>query len=515
MGERMLVAWFPDWPITAARTVGGLPAHGPVALVHAAQVVACCDQARGFGVRRGLRLREAQMRCPDLTVAPYDATSDARAFEPALAAIEEHIPGVQVLRPGLCAVRSRGATRYYGSEADAAEQLRQAGLTRSPDIRVGAGDTLFVAEQAALCGTRDAPITVVEPGGSAEFLSPLPIAQLGIPALTAVLTRLGAHTLGQFAALSVEDVRARFGAEGERAHLHARGHDPRRFTPRTPPTLLDRRITFEPALERVDQIAFAVRGIATEFIAAVQHSRLVCTTVRVQITPEQGTISEREWTHPRYFSAPEVVDRVRWQLQGSDHSVDSPIVAVHLWPEQLDSAQHHEAGLWGQGPDERIHHGLSRIQSMLGHDGVLTPVLWGGRMLSERVTLVPWGDAVPPEAARRASLPWPGGDLPGTPPATVYLSPLPVRVLATDGTPVAVTARGAMSAEPVWLAGSEQASAPARRIIAWAGPWPIHQRWWDSSRAAARDRFQLVDEKGDAWLAVLDSDRWWVEARYD
>ena len=61
----------------------------PLALVDRNLVFACSAAARADGVKRGLRIREAQSRCTHLQVLPYDPVLDARAFEPVLAAIEE------------------------------------------------------------------------------------------------------------------------------------------------------------------------------------------------------------------------------------------------------------------------------------------------------------------------------------------------------------------------------------------------------------------------------------------
>lgn len=46
---------------------------------------------------------------------------------------------------------------------------------------------------------------------------------------------------------------------------------------------------------------------------------------------------------------------------------------------------------------------------MLGHRGVVTPAVSGGRRLADRQLLQPWGDKVPQE--READLPWPGACL--------------------------------------------------------------------------------------------------------
>ena len=55
---RVLVLWFPDWPLRAA--LGGPPPHPPTALTQANTVTACTASAREHGVRAGQRRREAQ-----------------------------------------------------------------------------------------------------------------------------------------------------------------------------------------------------------------------------------------------------------------------------------------------------------------------------------------------------------------------------------------------------------------------------------------------------------------------
>ena len=89
------------WPRSGART-GRSPPPGrspsvagdaPVAVVTANHVVACSTVARDAGVRRGMRRREAQARCPDLVVLPRDEAAEARCFEPV-------IVGGRVDRPG-------------------------------------------------------------------------------------------------------------------------------------------------------------------------------------------------------------------------------------------------------------------------------------------------------------------------------------------------------------------------------------------------------------------------------
>jgi protein ImuB len=321
--------------------------------------------------------------------------------------------------------------------------------------------------------------------------------------------------------------------------------------PRTPPPELQREVAFEPPLEIADQVAFAMRVTADDFIAGLGAVDLVCTELRVELVGDRGERSERVWLHPGSFDASAVVDRVRWQLAedvGADASgtaapgtdacgtragvatgtaarggLRSGVSLVRISPEAVDAASHHAPALFGGGPEERVHHALSRVQAMLGHRGVLTPAIGGGRWLAERQVLVPWGDRDERDrqahgretqgagglTAQRAR-PWPGS-LPDPLPATVFADPVPVDVRALGGELVDVDERGNVSAVPAFFAESGR----RRAIDAWAGPWPVVERGWDAARSRRAHRFQVVDADGSAWLLVCDGDAWTAEATYD
>ena len=115
-----------DWPAVAAAVAAGLPASAPVAVTLANRVIACSSAARGAGVRRGLRRREASARCPQLHVVAADSDRDARYFEGVIAAVDDLVPRAEVLRPGLMVLPVRGAARFFGSEQLAAERLTDA-----------------------------------------------------------------------------------------------------------------------------------------------------------------------------------------------------------------------------------------------------------------------------------------------------------------------------------------------------------------------------------------------------
>lgn len=533
---RVLSFWIPDWPVLAA--VGPeRAATEAVAVIDSGVVLACSESARSAGIRRGLRLREAQARMADLVVCRYNALATARAYDTVTTSIEAMIPGVHVVRPGLCAVPARGPARFYRGEENAAlavlAALAEHGLTTT---RVGVADGLFTAEQAARAAGRGSAVVIVPPGGSAEFLAPFPVAILGDQALTTVLLRLGLTTLGAFARLGAEQVRHRFGPSGAVAHTRALGRDTAAATPHTaiPEYTVTRE--FEPPLDGIDQIAFAIRSPADEFIAGFTADLLVCTAITVTIADERGGQYRREWQHPRWFTAADVVDRVRWQLGGPGGAggaggsggsgspggaspgggLGAAIARITLEPAATDAMENHHAGLWGSVPDEGIHHALSRIQSILGHTEVVIPTVVGGRLLGDRQLELAWGDKASDQDLIAATRPWPGS-LPAPTPARVFPVPPAAAVIDDSGELVTVTPRGLVSAAPAAFLVDTGAGAdsPSHRVAGWAGPWPVDQRWWDDAAAILVYRFQLITESGEAWLLITSGTTWWAEAHYD
>jgi protein ImuB len=504
--SRVLVVWCPDWPVVAAGLVEGIPVYEPVAVLAANRVVACSAAARTEGVRPGLRRREAQSRCPWLVILDDDPARDARAFEPVIEAVEELAPGVEVVRPGTCALAARGPGGYFGSEAGAAERIvEHVAQTCLVEAQVGIADGVFAAGLAARSGK------LVPPGGTGEFLAGVDIGALDRPELVDLLRRLGVGTLGGFAALPAADVLGRFGLDAALAHRLAGGRDERPLAVRQPPPDLDVTQVFDEPLERVDTAAFAARQLAERLHDRLAGHGLACTRLGIAACTEHGRELYRTWRHDGLLTAAGIADRVRWQLDGwlaRGGPGPGGIVRLRLYPDGVIEYAGLQLGLWGDAGEERdrAHRVLTRVQGMLGPEAVLTGVLGGGRDPGDRVRLVPWGD----ERISEAEQPWPGG-LPAPSPATVPPTPLPVDVYDTEGGPVGVTARLALTAQPALL----DISGELERISGWAGPWPVDERWWAPDEASRRVRFQVCLADGRALLLTLAGGTWSIQGVYD
>ena len=517
----MIAVWCPDWPVTAL----GHDAEQAVAVVVANRVVASSHSARQAGVLRGLRRREAQARCPQLIVCARNETAEARAFEPVVAALESVAPGVEINRPGLAAIGVRGPARYFGGENGVLHALSRAlaataGSTGPPggagaavtDLSIGIADGAFAAEQAARRAL------VVDPGGSPAFLAPMPIETLdptGDSALVDLLRRLGLRTLGAFAALSARDVLARFGPDGAAAHRQAGGHDPRPVSGRRPAVEFTASLDFEPALDRVDTVAFSTRGLAERFIADLAGHGLACSCLELSAVTEDGQETVRRWRHAGVLGATDVLDRIRWQLEGWLSGANRPtsgVRRIELVPVETVPTGAHQQALWGSSGanSESVERALSRVATLLGHGSVFTPVIDGGRDPRSRTRLVPWGDE--PVPLHSPEQPWPG-QLPSPLPTVLLDPPRPARLVDDTGHRVVVTERGAMPRPPSRFA---MAGAQPVTITSWAGPWPVDERWWAPDAVGMVVRCQLVDMHGRAYLVKgsLTGD-WVVEGIYD
>ncbi|GAB3207546.1 hypothetical protein GCM10027262_21300 [Nocardia tengchongensis] len=564
--RRVLVVWCPDWPAVAAAAEAGAEATRAVAVLAANRVVACTATARAEGIRRGLRKREAQGRCPDLLVAQDDPDRDARLFEPVVVAVDATVPGVEVLRPGMLALSARGAARFFGSEEAAAERLVDAVAAVGVECQIGIADELSTAVFAARRAT------LVPSGKGAEFLAPMSISELaGEPVLAAprrvelvdLLHRLGLRRIGDFAALTPAEVASRFGADAIVAHRCARAVPERPPAARLPAADLTVEQRCDPPIERVDMAAFAGRMLAAELHTKLSAAAVACTRLVIHAETEAGEQFSRIWRCAEPLTPDSTADRIRWQLDGwlTHRALDR---ARAYRATQGDGraaredgrgvagtgrgADRNERGAWRSGstsadgyePDPVDHEDsgpdaaitLLRLEPVeVVSAGALQLGLWGGvgedeeraRRALIRVQSLLGGDAVrmgvlsggrgPEERITMVTLgdePVPETDpaqpwpgrLPEPAPALVLTHHPEVRVEAADGTPIWVSDRGMFTADPARL----QWGSSSWRLSGWAGPWPVDDRWWAhrfEDGFAARAQVQLDAEDKTRLRALL------------
>ena len=522
-GQRVAALWFPDWPAQAyalASDDGSALGTRPVIIARDHRVLVCSVAARQSGVRRGMRVRQAQALCPGVEVASVDEDRDARFFEPIVSGLDEAAASVEVLRPGLVVVELGAAARFHGGEDAAAQLLIDAAQRRGIDSCVGIADELATAILAARAGR------VVPPGGSRAFLSDLPLRVLAAEVALGCgkggvdkLHQLGVTTLGQLAQLPVRAVTTRFGAQGRRCHDIACAVADRRVAPDASPVDLAVSMRPEHPIERVDAAAFAARTLATALHQRLAAAGLSCQRLRVTAEFDYSRQRSRIWRTREALSESDTAQRVRWQLDGwLTAGATGPLTALYLDP--VEASPPDPAGpLWGADTGTQAQSRVvSRVTATLGTDAVVQPRLAGGRGVAERIALIPYGDDPTPATTAEEGR-WPGRIPPPLP--TRMISPThpasAITVLDGSGQRVLITAEALLSAPPVGVAW-----AGARyRVTGWAGPWPVDAQWWDT--ATGRPRLARLQLSGTdprtaeqrAWLLVWVERTWRVEGMYE
>jgi hypothetical protein len=154
------------------------------------------------------------VRCPGL-LEEHEHGREARTSAAVARTLATFATRVDLVRPGVCAVPTRGPSRYFGGDAALACKADKAVTREIPDLAVGVGiaDGLFAALLASCVAAPGGPV-VVPPGEASAFLAPWPVSALDRPDLADLLGRLGIRTLGAFAALPGSEVLARFGTDG-------------------------------------------------------------------------------------------------------------------------------------------------------------------------------------------------------------------------------------------------------------------------------------------------------------
>lgn len=533
MSTRTTAVWVPDWPVVAAATAADIPAHLPVAVQDARAVVAVGAVARRSGVRRGMRRRQAQEACPGLVLLPVDELRDARFFEPVAVAVERVVAGLEVARPGLLLMPASGAAQFHGSEEDlAAAIVTHVADATGHECQVGVADGILAAVLAA----RES--RVVPAGESSAYLAPRSLGDVvhvamsrdrvtQVRDLVDLWNRLGLRRAKDLTALDLADVASRFGEPGVWAHRLLDGDDLRPPARRRPEDDVEASCELDPPAHRVDTAAFAARRLAEQLYADLVDRSASCTRLRISARTEDGREHVRTWRTDAAalggLTVGRLTDRVRWQLEGwlaeggRTESADGGLVRLVLTAEDLVDVGTQQGGLWGgaEGAHLRAARALERVQGLLGARSVLSVRLQGGRGPRDQVHLVPWGEEDP--VRRDTTPPWPGR-LPDPPPSEVLPEKAPVRLLGPAREPVLVDRRLMMSAAPTVLAPPPGEDGTAAAVRAWAGPWPLAQRWWREDAERSVYLQVLVEEPaGTSRALLLSSSRgsWYVEASYD
>jgi protein ImuB len=126
---------------------------------------------------------------------------------------------------------------------------------------------------------------IVEPGGDARFLAPLPSSLLSPdPDVRARLGRFGLRRIGAVADLPRSALVARFGEEGARLHARARGEELEPFRPRRAPERLVLGLPIDPPVAEIESLRFVLHRLAATLADQVAARGMAAARARLRLT---------------------------------------------------------------------------------------------------------------------------------------------------------------------------------------------------------------------------------------
>jgi protein ImuB len=440
-------------------------------------------------------------------------------------------PAIEVIDEQQILLPMRGPTRYFGGESSVAARLCDVAATvHGEPVAVGIGASRLAAQVAAQSVSEKGVVAIISDDDHSAFLDAQPVAVLERfahinPDTVSLLFRLGLGTLGAVAAVKRELLVDRFGPEGGDVHLLCAGGDLHEPYIEPLPTQCLVESHHDTPLDDAALVVGAAGELAGRVVDHLEPRGLVACRVVATFTTEHDETCSRIWYHPQGFVVGTLSERLRWQIEKwvGDH-LSAGVAHISL---DVQSTRPHRAtqlGLWGEHgeADRAAWAAVGRLGSLLG-DNVCVPEWRGGRDPMQQFVLVPAArvelrdaDVVRQRITPGAVHPerWTGA-IAGIVPPVCVTPRREVQVLDANDRAVTVTGRHVFSSPPVWVVDG----VARKRIVACFGPWPVEERWWDTTRQRRVARMQCIVESvgassRSALLLVLEKRSWWLSGVY-
>jgi protein ImuB len=418
----------------------------------------------------------------------------------ALAALaQEFSPRYELTRGDLVTIDICGLDRLLGTPSTIAAELAREAAARGVRGHVALAATHTAAAVLALARPG---VTVVEAGGQAAALAPLPVGILEriveqATMVVAPLKRWGLRTLGELAALPAADLAARLGRGASSWQAIARGEDTRPLVPALPEERFDATLELEWPIEALESLSFVLTRLLEPLSTRLERRDRGAAVLHVRL--RLGPPAERGEVHARRLELPTPMRDVRTLrtlalLDLESHPPAAPIecVTIAIDPTPGRVLQHTLFARAHPTP-ERLSTLIARLGALMGQDriGAAAPVdsyrpgafamnpfatdHQSGRP-SEYAPAAPKRGAVSsrdgesPES--RASSPPPSldGITPGFGETGLCSAlrrcrqPVPARVVAEHDRPVRVT--------------TDRRGYAGGSVVRAAGPWRTSGNWW-------------------------------------
>jgi len=203
----------------------------PVAITNGMRgscIITCSYEARAFGIRTGMRVKEALRLCPHLIQRPARPKVYAKVSRNIMHSLVNVCPEIEVFSVDEAFVDLTSCQKLYGSPEQAARQLKQTVYRASGILcSLGLSGDKTTAKYAAKLNKPDG-FTIIPPWQAKTTLQHVPVTELcGIAkGIGNFLAEHGVHYCGDMEKLPISVLSRRFGNLGRRIWYMCQGADP-------------------------------------------------------------------------------------------------------------------------------------------------------------------------------------------------------------------------------------------------------------------------------------------------
>jgi DNA polymerase-4 len=203
----------------------------PVAITNGRQgtcIITCSYEARAYGIKTGMRLKQARQLCPELIQCPAHPERYAATSAAIMESLQDITPDIEIFSVDEAFLDITHCQRLLGTPPQIARLAKQKVFDVSGILcSIGVSGDKTTAKFAAKLNKPDG-LTIIPPWEAAERLREVPVTGLcGIAAgIGRFLAAHGVQTCGDVKKLPISVLARRFGNPGRRIWYMCQGQDP-------------------------------------------------------------------------------------------------------------------------------------------------------------------------------------------------------------------------------------------------------------------------------------------------
>jgi len=398
-------------------------------------------------------------------------------------------PAIEITAPGTVVFSIRGLGRLFGTPHQVASEIARRGADHCIMASLAIASN---PDAAVLAATNLEGVTIIPPGGEAEWLGKIPLQGVPMqPELLETLRRWGLRALGDVAALPPIGLAERLGQEGVRLYELAHGRVDRPLRQAAPPTSYSEKEEMEDAVMQLEPLLFVLARMLGDICRRLDAQSTATNRIELRLRLESNGEHSRVLELPVPQNDPKTLLKLL-HLDLEAHSPAGAVTAIALSLNPVEPRTLQRGLFLPLAPEpEKLQITLARITALVGEGNAGTPELLDTHRPDAFRMLQPLADARGSVGNR---------DCKGAVLTLRFFRPsLPAKVRLRSEEPYHVAARGVQG-----------------EVVEASGPWRSSGDWW--SRAQwARDEWDVSVDRSGLYRIYCDLDarRWFVEGVYD